>query len=286
MSDLETVLQFITAIEQKHPSQSAYEIANRLRGYTKSSYTTKFWTIATGFEQAFIDGTLNRDLLVAGEVMDFGHFIASLSDQVNQPGLQWSDFTRWTADHTAWAGDVGSSIATYRAQPQKFKSLQDALDRFASDCDYVADVAAFCVGAKLNANPDLSVSQAIRDYHASPYANQVRNFLSKRFVGIIESDRLTNPAKIEADIRNAVFTYLELSPDSGILHRVKKFFSQKLKLESDNARELLSADLLQGSLHFMNHLVKKGNLAPLTFKPYQMPQAPWLGTVNYEVTTG
>lgn len=286
MSDLETVLQFITAIEQKHPGQSAYEIANHLRGYTKPSYTTKAWTIATGFEQGFIDGTLNQTVVVAGEVTDFGHFIASLSDQIHQPGLQWADFTRWTADHTAWAGDIGSSISTYRKQPEKFKSLQDALDRFSSDSDYVADVAAFCVGIKLNANPALSVSQAIWEYNALPYADQVKNFLTKRFVGVLDGDRLTNPAKIEADIRNAVYTYLELSPDSGIVHRIKKFFSQRLRLESDNDRELLSADLLQGSLHFMAHLIKKGNLAPLKFKPYQFPQAPWLGTVHYEVTAG
>lgn len=286
MSDLQTVLQFITPIEQKNPSQSPYELANRLRGHTKPSYVTQTWTIATGFEQAFIDGTLNQTITLAGEVTDFGHFIASLSDQIDQPGLQWSDFTRWTGDHTSWAGDIGSAIAIYRSEPSQFKSLQAAFDRFASDSDYTADVAAFCVGEMLNSNPKLRISQAIEQYNSKPYSDHVKTFLNKRFNSIVNNDKLTNPAKLEADIRNAVFAYLELSPDSGVLRRIKKFFNQRLLLDSDNAREFLSADLLQGSLHFMTHLVRKGKFSPLKFKPYQLPQAPWLGTVNYEVSAG
>jgi hypothetical protein len=279
MADLATTLNFIQTIEQQNPSLGAYEIANRLRGYTKPSYTTQAWTIATGTEQPFIDGTLNLDLTLAGEVLDFGHFIASLSDQINQPGLQWSDFTRWTGDHTAWAGDVGSAIATYRAQPDKFKNLEESLNRFASDSDYAADVAACVIGAIVNANPQLSISQAITEFNSKPYAEHVRFFLKNRF-NVID---LTNPAKLEADIRNAVFAYLELSPDTGFLKSLKKLFNQKLKAEGSD-RGYLSADLLQGSLHFMRHLIQKGNLGSVTFKPYQQPQAPWLGTVNYEVS--
>jgi hypothetical protein len=279
MTDLATTLHFIQTIEQQNPGSGAYEIANRLRGYTKPSYTTQAWTIATGTEQSFIDGTLNLDLTLAGEVLDFGHFIASLSDQINQPGLQWSDLTRWTGDHTAWAGDVGSAIATYRAQPNKFKNLEESLNRFASSSDYTADVAACVLGAIVNANPNLSISQAIAEYHAKPYSEHVRSFLETRF-NVID---LTNPAKLEADIRNAVFAYLELSPDTGFLKSLKKLFSQKLRVEGSD-RGYLSADLLQGSLHFMRHLIQKGNFGSVKFKPYQQPQAPWLGTVNYEVS--
>ncbi len=283
MVELVTTLNFIQTIEQQNPSFGAYEIANRLRGYTKPGYTTQAWTIATGTEQPFIDGTLNLDVTLAGEVLDFGHFIGSLSDQINQPGLQWSDFTRWTGDHTAWAGDVGSAIATYRAQPDKFKNLEDSLNRFASDSDYIADVAACVVGAIVNANSSLSISAAIAQYNAKPYAEHVRSFLKTRFGTSVENNQLMNPAKLEADIRNAVFAYLELSPDTGFLKSLKKVFNQKLKLDLASNRDYLSADLLQGSLHFMKHLVQKGQLAPVKFKPYQLPQAPWLGTVTYEV---
>lgn len=283
MADLETTLHFITTIEQQHPDFGAYEISNRLRGHTKPSYATKSWTIATGIEQAYIDGALNSDLPLAGKVLDFGHFMASLSDQIHQPGLQWADLTRWTGDHTSWAGDIGSAIATYRSQPDKFKSLTDALNRFASDADYTADVAAYVVGGMININPKLSVSQAIAQYNSKPYQEHVRTFLKTRFLMKLENNQMTNPAKLEADIRNAVFAYLELSPDTGFLKSLKKLFNQKLRIDK-NGRELLSADLLQGSLHFLTHFVKHGELEPLKFKPYQQPQAPWLGTVNYEVS--
>ena len=286
MSDLQTVLQFITTFEQKYADQSTYEIANRLRGHTKPTYTTQTWTIATGFEQPFIDGALNQTIVLAGEPTDFGHFIASFSDQLDKPGFQWSDLTRWTGDHTSWAGDIGSAIAIYRSDPSKFKSLHDAFDRFASDSDYSADIAAFCVGAIVASSPKIPIAQAINFYNSRPYHEHIQTFLKTRFNAILTSDKLTNPAKVEADIRSSVFAYLELSPDSGILRRVKKFFNQRLKLEPEDAREYLSADLLQGSLHFMTHLIQKGNLAPLKFKPYLLPQAPWLGTVNYDVSAG
>lgn len=283
MTDFTTVLQFISDFEQSHPDASTYEITNRLRGYTKPSYTTKVWTVVTGFEQAFIEGKLNQDVILAGATIDFGHFIASLSDQINQPGLQWSDLTRWTGDHTSWAGDIGSSIETYRATPEKFKGLGDALDRFASDSDYSADVAAWVVGTMLNGNSKMRLSEAIQKYHAQPYSEHVRTFIQRRFNGILDGQRITNPAKIEAEIRSATFAYLELSQNASFLKKLMKSFTQKLR-STNLERDLLSADLLQGSLHFMAHLIRNADLAPLKFKPYQQPQAPWLGVVNYEVT--
>lgn len=284
MTDFTTVLQFIRDFEQSHPDASAYEITNRLRGYTKPSYTTRAWTVVTGFEQAFIDGTLNQEVILAGELTDFGHLIASLSDQLNQPGLQWSDLTRWTGDHTSWAGDIGSAIETYRAAPGQLKGLGEALDRFASDSDYAADIAAWAVGAMMNANSRMRLSEVIQQYQAQPYSEHGRRFIQRRLNGILDNQTLTNPAKIEAEIRNATFAYLELSQHAGLLKKLMKSFTQKLRSTPESRRDLISADLLQGSLHFMSHLIRKANLAPLKFKPYQQPQAPWLGTVNYEVS--
>lgn len=275
-------MEFIRSFEQSHPDAPAYEITNRLRGYTKPSYTTKAWTIVTGFEQSFIEAKLDQNIAFAGEVTDFGHFIAALSDQINQPGLQWSDFTRWTGDHTSWAGDIGSAIELYRATPGNLKSLGEALDRFASDSDHSANIAAWTVGEIINQDKQIRLSEAIQQYHAKPYSEHVKTFIQRRFNGIFENQTLTNPAKMEAEIRNATFAYLELSQNAGRLKQIMKSFSQKLR--STPERDLLSADLLQGSLHFMSHLIRKGNLAPLKFKPYQQPQAPWLGTVNYEVS--
>lgn len=282
MTDFSSVLEFIRSFEQSHPDISAYEITNRLRGYTKPSYATKAWTIVTGFEQPFIEAKLDQNIVFASELTDFGHFIAALSDQINQPGLQWSDFTRWTGDHTSWAGDIGSAIELYRSTPGNLKSLAEALDLFASDSDHSANIAAWTVGEIINQDKKIRLSEAIQHYHAKPYSDHVKNFIQRRFNGIFENQTLTNPAKMEAEIRNATFAYLELSQNAGRLKQIIKSFSQKLR--STPERDLLSADLLQGSLHFMSHLVRKGNLAPLKFKPYQQPQAPWLGTVNYEVS--
>ncbi|KAM3098607.1 hypothetical protein ACKFKF_16935 [Phormidesmis sp. 146-12] len=285
MADLTSVSQFIATIERQNPGKSVYEIANILRGYTKPSYTTKMWTIATGFEQAFIEGTLNQDLTLAGEVTDLGHLIASLSDQINQPGLRWSDFTRWTADHTAWAGDIGSAIGLYRTTPEKFKNLGEALDRFASNSDYAADVVAFVMGAIINSNTQIPLSTLILQYDKKALSEQIKLLIKYRFAGVVEGNQLKNPAKLEAEIRSCVFAYLELSPDSGVLKSLNKIFTQKLKIEWAEKESTIGADILQGSLHFLTFLIQKSGLDPVRFKPYQLPQAPWLGTVHYEVTT-
>ncbi|HTL88281.1 MAG TPA: hypothetical protein VL134_02695 [Leptolyngbya sp.] len=284
MADFTTVLQFICSFEQSHPIASAYEIANRLRGYTKSSYTTEAWSIVTGFAQPFIEGKLDQEITFAGEATDFGHFVASLSDQINQSGLQWADFTHWTGDYTAWAGDVGSAIELYRSPSNKLNSLSEALDRFASDSDYVADIAAYIVAALLNGNAQMSLSQALQQYHAQPYSEHIKSFIQQRFNGIFQAQTLINPGKVEADIRNATFAYLELSQQAESLKQMTKPFTQNLRSMPKTERDALSADLLQGSLHFMSHLRKKGNLTPMKFKPYRQTQLPWLGTVSYEVS--
>ncbi|NJR50868.1 MAG: uL13 family ribosomal protein [Leptolyngbyaceae cyanobacterium CSU_1_3] len=286
MTDLTRVSQFIATIEQQNPGKSAYEIANILRGYTKPTYTTQMWTIATGFEQSFLEGTLNQEVILAGEITDFGHLIASLSDQINQPGLRWSDFTKWTADHTAWAGDIGSAIGIYRTSLEKFQNLGEALDRFASNSDYTADVAAYLLGAIVNSNVKISLSNLIQQYDSKPLSEQIRLFIKYRFRETIVGNQLKNPGKIEAEIRSCVFAYLELSRDSSILKEMKKIFTPKLRVESEKKETTIGADILQGSLHFLSFLIQKGNLEPIRFKPYQLPQAPWLGTVSYEVTVG
>jgi hypothetical protein len=286
MTDLTRVSQFIATIEQQNPGKSAYEIANILRGYTKPTYTTQMWTIATGFEQSFIEGTLNQEIILAGEITDFGHLIASLSDQINQPGLRWSDFTKWTADHTAWAGDIGSAIGIYRTSSEKFQNLGEALDRFASNPDYAADVAAYLLGAIVNSNVKVPLSSLIQQYDSKPLSEQIRLFIKYRFRETIVDNQLKNSAKIEAEIRSCVFAYLKLSSDSSILKEMKKIFTQKLPVESEKKETTIGADILQGSLHFLSFLIQKGNLEPIRFKPYQLPQAPWLGTVSYEVTAG
>jgi hypothetical protein len=286
MFELEALLQVIEAIERDNAGKSPYEIANILRGYTKAAYTTPAWTAATGYKQPWIEGKLNHEVRLSGELTDFGHLIAALADQINQPGFRFSDLTSWTADHTVWAGDIGSAIALFRAQSggSTIKTIDDALSRLARDSDYAADVAACVLGNSLNLGGTESISQLIRRYHTRPYTEHVRLFLVNRFGVSIVNDQLQNPEKVEAEIRKSVFTYLELSPESGILKTIRSLLDLKPKLDVNFKRFSLSTDLLQGSLHFLAHLVTKGNLQPLKFHPYQLPQAPWIGSVSYEVT--
>jgi hypothetical protein len=54
-------------------------------------------------------------------------------------------------------------------------------------------------------------------------------------------------------------------------------------MEEENLKQVSGVDLLQGSLHFMTYLTRKGQLDPLQFKPVRLPKVPWLGSVGYDV---
>jgi hypothetical protein len=291
MSELEEVLKFIEKIERENAGKSPYEIANKLRGYTKKQYTTKLWSTATGYKQEYIDGEfkgiLNQEgLVLSGESTDFGHFIAALSDQINQPGVTWSDLTSWTGDHTSWAGDIASAIVVYRSKHDNIevKTLEEALNKFARDSDYTADIAAYVVGAMINSGSRDSISKAIYQYNAASYSENVKTFIKKRLSGVIEGNTLNNPAEVESEIRRSVSTYIRLSPASDLFKSVKNLVRLQPQLELENTILPTGVDLLQGSLHFLTHMVKEGGLNGFKFKPYQIPGMPWIGTVNYEVS--
>lgn len=290
MPELEEALKFIKKFESENPRKSAYEIANKLRGYTKKGYTTKLWSTATGYKQDYIEGNyqgiLNKEnAVLSGKITDFGHFIAALSDQINQPGINWSNLTSWTADHTSWAGDIGSAIILYYSKTDKepINSLEEALNRYASDSDYTADIVAYVVGALINSGRQSFVSEAISQYNTKSYPENVRTFLKSRFRGIMEGNTLRNPAEVEAEIRRSISTFIRLYPTADIFKSVKNLLKLQPKLEWENTLLPSGVDLLQGSAHFLTHLIREGSLDSLTFKPYQMPGMPLLGTVNYEI---
>ena len=290
MSELEVILNFIKKFEADNPGKSTYEIANHLRGYTKKEYTTQLWSTATGYKQDYIEGKyqgiLNQEnVVLSGKRTDFGHFIAALSDQINQPGINWSNLTSWTADHTSWAGDIGSAIILYYSKTDKeqVNSLEEALNRYASDSDYTADIVAYLVGSLINLGRKSSVFAAISQYNTASYPENVRTFIKSRFRGIVEGDKLKNPAEVEAEIRRSISTFIRLYPTADLFKSVKNLLKLKPKLEWENTLLPSGVDLLQGSAHFLTHLIRGGRLDNLKFKPYQMPGMPWLGTVNYEV---
>jgi hypothetical protein len=274
--DLAALLQFIQAFEQANPGQSPYGIANRLRGHTKRVYTTRSWTLATGYEQPFIDGALDCEVMLGGSPADFGHLIAALSDQIQAPGVNWSRLTRWTADDTSWAGDIGSAIVAFRRNPGV--SLADRLTHLASDADYTADVAAWLAGQLIAQGR--TVSTALGELAGRSACHQARQFLQGRLGGQIGGNQLTNPAAVEAAIRQRTFAYLELSPDSGLL----QWLGSRLKMTPKADTGAGPSELLQGALHFLHFLVRQGNLDPVTFEPYQIAPAPWLGKAGLTVS--
>ncbi|HBB35205.1 MAG TPA: hypothetical protein DDZ80_00190 [Cyanobacteria bacterium UBA8803] len=290
MSELEALLQFISKIEAEHPDKSAYEIANKLRGYTRKHYTTRLWSMATGYHQDYIpgelEGKLDREVILSGKLTDFCHFIASLSDQINQPGASWSDLTSWSADHTSWAGDIGSAIVAYQAKQNDMsnQTLAEALERFAKDSDYTADIAAWVVGAMINSGSSPTIFQAIDKYNAISYAQHVRTFIQKRLRGIIAGKQLQNPADVEDEIAKAVFTFISLSNAPDLVKSFKSQWQSPSQLDLKALVKPNRVDVLQGSLHFLSHLIKNAGLDGVKFKPCRMPGTPWLGTLNYEVT--
>jgi hypothetical protein len=275
---LATLLQFIQTFEQANPSQSPYVIANRLRGYTKPAYTTRRWTTATGYEQAFITGTLDREVLLGGAAADFAHLIAALSDQIAEPGLNWSQLTGWTADHTSWAGDIGSAIAAFRKTPAT--PLADWLNRLAGEADYTADVAAWLAGQRINQAATLS--GAIGALGSA--SDQARQFLQGRLGGQIQGNRLTNPASVEAAIRRGIFGYVALLPLGTDRAMLLQWLGNRFKTRATAGRGSEPSELLQGALHFLHFLIRRGNLEPVAFQPYQIAQAPWLGAAGLAVS--
>jgi hypothetical protein len=193
----------IALIRRHEPGKSPYALVNYLRGFTKPAYTTKFWTIATGVNQGFLQGDLDGTIPLAGEPTDFGHLIAALSDQLDPPDLK--TLTAWTGDHTSWAGDLGSTIVTWGRNPEKFIDLSDALNRFASDSDQAANIAAYLIGVELNSTGG-SLSAIVATYNAKPFNQHVQRFVQLRF----------GPGDPAPEIRKQIVTYLRLASDSGL----------------------------------------------------------------------
>jgi hypothetical protein len=199
LNQLDSAIAFI---QSQETGSTPYALTNRLRGFTKSSYTSKFWTIATGVNQRFIRGDLDGNVLLAGQTTDFGHFIAALSDQINPPGQNLTD---WTGDHTSWAGDLGSAITLWSRTPEQFSGLEDALVRFASASDQAANIAAYLIGQQLNRSGGL-LSAAIADYDRTPFAAHIQRFVALRF----------GNGDPSPEIRRQIVTYLRLASDSGL----------------------------------------------------------------------
>jgi hypothetical protein len=112
-----------------------------------------------------------------------------------------------------------------------------------------------------------------------PYQQHVRTFIQQHLGGIIQGNKLNNQADVEAKISQSIFTFVSLSTAPDWV----KSFNDLSQLKSKNIPKPNRIDILQGSLHFLTHIVKMGGSEELKFKPYRVPGIRWLGTLNQEV---
>lgn len=255
-NNLDRSLQFIRDFEAQNHHDSTYEIANKLRSYTRPSYNSKQYTLATLSRQTYIDNSLDRPVLLAGQVTDFAHFIASLSDRIELPG--WTRAldaaTAWTGKHSSWAGDLAQAILEYRRG--KFATMTQSLIAVASGEDLAADVAAVQVGWLVNAHSQ-NVSEAIALYHDRPYSLHVRQFIQQELEGKLIENRIHNSRTIVEGICRDISEFLILMEIQNVAW-TRKLNPKVLQLIEQNHPDVRSA-----AQYFLDYLIPMGNLEVL-----------------------
>ncbi|HIK33602.1 MAG TPA: hypothetical protein IGS31_19965 [Oscillatoriales cyanobacterium M4454_W2019_049] len=252
-TNLDRSLQFIREFEARNPRDSTYEIANKLRSYTRASYNSQQFTLATLSRQTYIDNRLDLPVILAGQVTDFAHFIASLSDRVRLPG--WTRIldaaTAWTGKHSSWAGDLAQAVLDYRSG--KFATMEQALVAVASAADLSADVAAVQVGWRIDAE-SLAVSEAIALYHNLPYPLHIRQFAQQELDGKIIEDRLHNSRAIVEGMRRDIAEFLTLMELKNLI------WTRKLNPKLLQSIERNHPDVRSAAQYFFDYLVSMGNV--------------------------
>lgn len=251
--NLDRSLKFIRAFEAKNSHDSTYEIANKLRQHTRPSYNSKQFTLATLSRQTYIDNRLDGSVILAGQVTDFAHFIASLSDRVRLPGWMRAldAATAWTGKHSSWAGDLAQAVLDYRSG--KFATMAQSLVAVASPADLAADVAAVQVGQLMNAQ-SRQVSEAIAVYHDLPYCLHVRQFIQQELEGKLVEDLMHNSRAIVEGICRDVAEFL-------ILMEVKNLaWTRKLNPKILQLIERNHPDVRSAAQYFLDYLIPMADL--------------------------
>ncbi|MGB5898983.1 MAG: hypothetical protein WBG66_12350 [Geitlerinemataceae cyanobacterium] len=251
--NLDRSLQFIREFEARHFQDSTYEIANKLRQHTRASYNSKQFTLATLSRQTYIDNRLDCAVLLAGQVTDFAHFIASLSDRVRLSGWMRAldATTAWTGKHSSWAGDLAQAVLEYRSG--KFATMAQSLLAVASPADLSADVAAVQVGELMNTQ-SRQVSEAIAIYQDIPYSLHVRQFIQQELEGKLVEDRIHNSHAIVEGICRDIAEFLILMEVKNIAW-TRKFNPKVLQSIERNHPDVRSA-----TQYFLDYLIPMSEL--------------------------
>lgn len=246
-------LQLIQDVEAQNPRLSTYAIANKLRQHTRPSYNTQRFTLATLSKQRYLDNRLDCPVILAGQVTDFAHFIASLSDRVSLP--DWTKIldtaTAWTGKHSSWAGDLAQAVLDYRSG--KFATMAQSLAAAASGADLSADVAAVQVGTLINTE-SRKVSEAIALYHERPYSLHIRQFLQQELEGKLINDRIHNGRAIIEGMCRDISEFLIL------MELQNSSWMRKLQPQILRSIEQNHPDVRSAAQYFLDYLIPMGNL--------------------------
>ena len=263
---LKKMLMFIEDYQQNNPDKSSREIVRELRSYTRPRYASRFWELVAGDNPDFVRGELDSEqVIIAGQEIDFAHFIAVLSDQFPGGNLAstLADGFFWlqslllegmpydSREFTSAIGDTAQAIETYISrhgmssyQPDRLANL---LRIQASEIDYASDLTAFMAGAILQKNPQVGVSDAIAEVDTISYEEIVKRYLQDslgaKFDG--SDNQIQNLDQVKSRISKRIGTYLLYKQDlwSG-------------NIFNSNYRQQVRPTLIAAATeHFLNYLL-------------------------------
>lgn len=265
-SALSKMLRFIDDYQRQRPEQSSIAIVRELRAYTRESYANRFWELVAGSNPDFVAGELdNQTVVIAGQSIDFAHFMAALSDQA-WGGNVWStlvDGFLWATsrlisgygydsrEYTAAIGDTAQPIEIYLdkygGDVYKVDELADLLGKFASAQDYASDITAFVVGRFIYEQPGLSIKAAILKTDELAYSACVRRYLAESFGAEVTTTGLvSNVDGVRDRICDRIRAYLLIKRDlikTDILNRT--YWKQVRPALIDQATQYFVEYLLQ-----------------------------------------
>lgn len=191
------------------------EVLQYLRSHTRQGYTDGAFEDALG-EQPYRGSELDPNTTLAGEYIDFGHFIASLAGQfggIGTSGVAGSIVYDIGAG-VSWSGDLGTAVISI---VDGGNSVVEAMAQFAGNEDLAADIAAVVVGDMLSGSDreSQSVTRAVRAYDtdAGGFPEHVRTFVRNELSGQFGQPLiLTNSETVRERIRSGIRNFLFKNP--------------------------------------------------------------------------
>jgi uncharacterized cupredoxin-like copper-binding protein len=253
LEEKQKVIKFIKKLELEQLEKGEpdmVEIANEARSYTKKEYNDWRWAVITHHYETFKGSELDTEIYLSGQRVDFGHMIASLSDQLHEIYLDL-DIIKVNLDildiieasGSSYAGDLGSVVEQFEDNPQG-KDITHWFKQLASDEDLAADISAFIIADDIKSGNSKSISEAIVKYDSIPYDKHIKTFLTKSLGAKISDNKVLNKADVVGEVKDEVEDFLRLKG------RFYNLFYQS-EDSTNNVSEI-----------FYKYLEEKGGLTP------------------------